>query len=251
MRSLIYGWLVVCAMAYSSAGVRAEDAKVIVEKGVKALGGAENLGKHKVLTWKGKGTFHGLGMPIEYTGEWFIHPPKQMKGQIEADFNGMKLTFVQILNGDKGYMSAMGNTQDLEGDQLAEMQNEFYEGRVASLLPLLSDSGFKLASLGESKVGDKAAVGVKVSHDGHQDVSLFFDKDSGLLLKSARKAKDTMNMQDVEQETLFGDYQDFDGIKRYKKRTVKRDGKDYNDMQIVEYKPLDKVDEHIFDKPGQ
>jgi len=250
MRKLICCSLVTCAMLWTATGVRADDqsAKSIIEKGIKALGGAENLGKHKALTFKGKGTFHGTGMPIEYTGEWFVQPPMQMKGQIDADFNGMKLPIIQLLNGDKAWRSMMGNLQELEGDELAESQNEFYEARVATLL-VLSEPAFILASLGESKVGDKAAVGVKVSHKDHKDVSLFFDKESGLLLKSARKARDTMAMADVDQETFYSDYQDFDGIQRAKKRTIKRGGNPYNDMQITEYKPVDKLDEHTFDKP--
>jgi hypothetical protein len=239
-------------MVCTATGVRADDsAKSIIEKGINAVGGADNIAKQKTMTWKAKGTFHGLGMPVEYTGEWFIEPPTKFKGQIDADFGGMKLTFIQILNGDKGWMSAMGNIQELEGDQLSELQNQFYEGRVAALVTLQGDAGFKIATLSESKVGDKAAVGVKVSHEGRPDISLFFDKDSGLLLKAARKAKDPMAGTEANQETLYSDYQDVGGVKRYKKMTITRDGKPYNEMLITEWKPVDKLPDSTFAKPAQ
>jgi hypothetical protein len=253
MRTKVCVALVIGALAVSAAIVRADgsDAKATIEKGIQAIGGKDNVSKVKAMTWKGKGTFHGLGSPIEYTGEWFLQPPKQMKGTIEADFNGMKLPIIQIVNGDKAYRSMMGNVTELEGDDLAESRNEFYENRLLPALAIHGEEGFKLASLGDSKLEGKAVVGVKVSHEGHADVSLFFDKDSGLLVKSVRKAKDPMTMQDVDQETLYSDYQDVGGVKFAKKRKINRDGKVFNEIQITEYKPVDHLDEKTFAKPAE
>ena len=41
-----------------------------------------------------------------------------------------------------------------------------------------------LAALGESKVGDRPALGVRISVKGRKDLRFFFDKESGLLVKS-------------------------------------------------------------------
>ena len=83
---------------------------------------------------------------------------------------------------------------------------------------------------------------MKVSHKGHADVSLYFDKDTGMLVKSERKAKDPMAGTDVQQENLYSDYQDIDGVKHYKKRTINRDGKVYNEINITEFKHVDHLD---------
>src|SRR5262249_42230743 len=99
-------------------------------------------------------------------------------------FNGMKATIITILNGDKGGMSFMGNVSDLEEERLADSKEELYAGRVGNLLVLLNEPGFKLAPLGDYKVGDRPAVGIKVSHEGHKGISTCFDKARGLLLKS-------------------------------------------------------------------
>src|SRR5437016_3648133 len=141
MRTKVYGGLVICAIVCSGTVVRADssDAKATIEKAVQAIGGKENVSKLKSMTWKGKGTFHGLGMPIEYTGEWFLQPPKQFKGQIEADFNGMKLPIVQIMNGEKAFQSMMGNVTEMDGDQLTDFRNEFFENRLLPLLALHGD----------------------------------------------------------------------------------------------------------------
>jgi hypothetical protein len=252
MRRVVCGGLVLCALAYSLCGARADEsaAKAIIENGIKATGGAEKIGKNKALTWKGKGTVNIMGNANEFTGEWVIHPPKQMKSQIQLNLAGNDTTIITILDGDKGWISFAGNVMDLQDEQLANNKEEMYSGRVATLLVLLEEPGYKLTTLGDSKVGDRPAVGVKVSHEGHKDISLFFDKDSGLLIKHSRRAKDFAG-EEAEQEAFLSDYQDFDGVKRYKKMKIKRDGNDFIDMQVLEYKALEKLPDTTFAKPGQ
>ena len=159
MRRLLCGALIVSGMLYTL-GARADDAKTIIEKGIAAAGGADKLGKTKTLTWKGKGTVNIMGNTIEFSGDWFIQPPKQMKNQIDIDFGGNKTTITTVLNGDKGWRSFMGQTMDLDDDSLAEAKEELYAGSVGQLVPLIGDSGFKLTALGDSKVGDQAVAGV-------------------------------------------------------------------------------------------
>src|SRR5262249_31340150 len=55
--------------------------------------------------------------------------------------------------------------------------------RVTTLVPLLEDPGFTLTALGEAKVEGRAALGVKVAFKGRPDLSLYFDQESGLLVK--------------------------------------------------------------------
>jgi hypothetical protein len=60
-----------------------------------------------------------------------------------------------------------------------EMVREAPEG----VLPMMK-SGVYALHLGDVKVGDKPALGIGVSHKNHKDVSLFFDKETGLPAKS-------------------------------------------------------------------
>ena len=52
---------------------------------------------------------------------------------------------------------------------------------LSQVLPL-TDKTYPLTGAGEAKVNDRPAVGVKVTARGHRDVTLYFDKESGLLL---------------------------------------------------------------------
>ena len=85
------------------AGVRA-----ILDKAIQALGGETNLSKFKAATWKGKGKFNVAGQDLEFTGEWFVQPPDQMKTLITNEFNGMVFKQVRVVNGDKGWFRRRG-----------------------------------------------------------------------------------------------------------------------------------------------
>ena len=47
----------------------------------------------------------------------------------------------------------------------------------------------------------------------------------------------------------FAAYQEFDGIKKATKTEVKRDGRVVQNLEVTEFKVLDKVDPPIFSEP--
>jgi hypothetical protein len=55
--------------------------------------------------------------------------------------------------------------------------------------------------------------------------------------------------QEHTQETTFADYKDFGGIKKAAKVEIKRDGEKFQEMDITEFKVLDKVDPETFAEP--
>jgi hypothetical protein len=114
----------------------------------------------------------------------------------------------------------------------------------------LTNKGFTLAILGEMKVGDKETVGLQVSYKDRRDVNLYFDKKTGLLVKSETRSKDVMGgNQEFTAETFFSDYKDQGGVQRPTELEMKRDGKDFAKMEITEYQGHDKLDASTFAKP--
>jgi hypothetical protein len=240
--------LAVLLMLATTAYLRADedkDAKSVIDKGIQAAGGEENLAKFKAMTWKEKGTYYGMGDGLPYTGTYSVQWPGQFKMEIEG-------VFTIVLNGDTGWMKGEGGgIMELKDEMLAEQKENQYSGWVTHLLPL-KEKGFKLASAGEDKVGDKAVVGVKVSHKAHRDVELFFDKETGLLAKSRFKAKDLQQGgKEVTQEAYYSDYKEVNGIKLPFKVVVKRDGKQYVEAENVEVKVLPQLDKSTYSKPGE
>jgi len=232
-------------------GLRAaeqDDAKNIIDKAIKARGGQEKLRKLKAVTMRLKGTIHSPGGDVPFTGEVVTQGADQRRLALDAETNGTKFTFVQVLNGDKGWQKINDDTQELNADQLAEAKEEAYGSWVATLLPL-DGKDFTLYSLGEVKVEDRPAIGVRASSKGHRDVNLYFDKEFSQLVKSETRVKDEESGMEVNQESTYSDFKEIDGIKEPSKIVVKKDGKPFVEATVEQVKREEKVEDSIFVKP--
>jgi hypothetical protein len=230
--------------------VRAQgDPKAIVEKAIRAHGGEAKLAKLNATQAKSKGTMEMMGQTLPFTSTATGQLPDKMREEVTLERMGRKLTILQILNGDKGWASLQGQTQELTGALLEEAKDAAYSGRVESLTPLLKEQGFTLTAIPDATVNGKPAAGVKVASKGHKDISLYFDKEKGLLVRSARKSLDNLSMADVTMETNYSDFKDIDGVMTPMKMQVQKDGKPFMSGELLEVKYLDKVDEKLFEKP--
>jgi outer membrane lipoprotein-sorting protein len=247
-------WCVTVALALAAAGLaRADDkadTQAVIDKAIKAMGGADKLSKVKAVTFKGKGKFYGMGDGTDYTGEWAIQPPDKIRFQMDFETNAMNFTVVLVFDGKKGWLKINDNTTALPKEGVAEAKEDIYARRVETLVPLVKDKGFALAPLGEVKVEGHAAVGVRVSHKGHRDINLCFDKKTGLLVKSERTIKDQMmDGKERRQETFHSDYKDVDGVKYPMKVVIKRDGDNYVESEVSDFETSETIDDTVFAKP--
>ena len=69
----------------------------------------------------------------------------------------------------------------------------------------------------------KPAAGIKATGPDGKDFTLYFDKESGLPVKSVAKVVGFQG-DEFTQETTYTDYKEFDGIKKATKAESKRDG---------------------------
>ena len=233
---------------------RAEDdaaTKAIVEKAIKAHGGQDKLTNFLGSTSTLKGKVHVMGMDLDYTMEFWVQLPAKLKYNLEFEVMGQKLKMVQVIAGDKGWMTnpADNAVMDLNKEFMDEAKEQMYHRLVHTLAPLTGKE-FTLSPLGDNKVGDRPVVGIKVSHKGHRDVNLFFDKETHVLLKAEAQVKDLMaGGNEVLQETIYSNYKDVDGIKVATKLVIKRDGKEFVDGETSDVKVHEKLDDSIFVKP--
>ena len=226
------------------------EARALVEKAVNAMGGKDKLAVGKASAFRLKGKFYGMGEGIDYTGEFAFQPPNQFRIKMDMEINAMKITVQMVYDGKKYWRKINDDTTELGKDDVAEAAEDMYAGRVEALVPLLDDKGYELATVGEVKVEDRPALGIRVSHRGHRDINLYFDKKSGLLVKSERAIKDQMQGgKERNQERLLSDYKEIGGAKRAMKVTIKRDGEKFVDSEMTEFEQRDKLDAAEFAKP--
>jgi hypothetical protein len=131
---------------------------------------------------------------------------------------------------------------------MAEFKEAVYMMSIGELTGIRK-KGIELSLLGEVKVEDKPAVGIKVSSKGHRDVTLYFDKESGMIVRVDAEALDAMGGQKVMQERIIKEYQTIDGMKVAKKVLVNRDGKKFMDAEVLEVRIVDKLDDNEFNAP--
>jgi hypothetical protein len=181
------------------------------------------------------------------TGEVATQGHDKIRVDAEVEVGGMKFRVVNIVDGDKGWMKLGDDVKEMDKDEIAEAKEQAFAGWVATLAPL-KDKQFTLATTGEVKVDDRPALGVKVSSKGHRDVDLYFDKETGLLVKQVTQVKDDGG-QEVTEETFPGEYKEVQGTKQAMKFTVKRDGKLYMEGEASEIQLSEKLDASLFAKP--
>jgi hypothetical protein len=225
-----------------SAGDR-EDALAIIDRAVKAHGGADALAKVRTAVRAGEGVLFQGDTKTPFTDELMLNLPNQWRDSVVID---KKVHFAMAVNGEKGWQAVSGTVTEIGPARLKELREEIYILGLETLAPL-QKPGFDLTPLPEIKIADRPAIGVKVSSKGHADAKLYFDNQTHLLMKIERSAQEAGLK--LNKEYLFGDYKDFDGVKLPTRQVELLEGKEVMELTSASYKFPSKPDETVFAKP--
>ena len=250
MRTILSALLPACLLLGGAGAAGAQEVRDIIQKAIKAHGGAEALNKYKAGQTRTKGQIELLGS-LPFTQEITFQLPNQFREVMELEAGGQKVLVVTVFNGEKGWLEVTGKPQELDEKLLTELKEAGHLLRTSRLTALLDDKECKLSPLGEAKVNGRPAVGVRVECKGFRDLSLYFDKDTGLLAKSERRALDATTGQEVTEERIVIEYQKVEGMQSPKKVLINRDGKKFMEAEVLEVKLLEKVDPQTFARPKQ
>ena len=232
---------VFAVIIYSVRGNEEAKLREIIASAMKAHGGAENLEKLKasVVTTKGK------LLDLQYSTETSVQLPDRSRTAAESKLG----KFVQVLNGDKGWIKLGELSRECGKEELAEMKEQLNAACIAHLT-VLADKDYKLSPLGEEIINGRLTVGIRVERKRYREVSLYFDKENYLLLKMQTRIKDPLRGgQEFIAETLYDDYKEVDGCMTAHKFTIKYDGKVYNEGEATEVKFAEKLSDNVFERP--
>jgi len=242
-------WLPVLLLGMGHRLEAQEEVRPIIDKAIQAHGGEEKLAKVKAVRAKSKGTIHLGGARSAYMNVEAWQLPDRIKVVMEMENQGQRLRMIQVLNGDKGWLSLNGQTQKIPQQMRPELEELLHAARVQTLTPLLQDNAYKPAPLGEGKVENRPTVGVKVSHKGRRDVHLFFDKERGRLLKTAFQVQPAEGGKKASVECYYSNHKDMGGLKWPTRKIVFMDGKKFTEGEVTEFKFVDRFDDTEFAKP--
>lgn len=192
----------VAAMAGLCAGAWAQDAPsvdAIVAKYIDAVGGKDALAKVKSRVMKG--TFSLPDMGIEAKMEIYIQPPNAYT-LVNVESMGMSVEN-GISNGVAWTMNPMEGNRILEGAEKTQALQQ------AAIEPMLNwKEIFEKAEVaGEANVGDAACYKVVFTPKEGDPVTVYFDKESGLIRQRDQSQQGMMVSSKVEE------YKEVGGVK--------------------------------------
>src|SRR5712691_2595552 len=149
-------------LAGASRGDDQAEAKALVDKALKAMGGEEKLAKCKAFTTKGKGTIYQPG-EVAISEESFWQPPGQYRADMDITADNLKIKLVYVFNGDKGWIKTGEKTEEMAKGLREGFMDYFYALRLGMNPADLKGDGAQLSPLGEVKIADRPAVGIQVT----------------------------------------------------------------------------------------
>jgi RNA polymerase sigma factor (sigma-70 family) len=234
-----------------------EAVKAQIAKVLKAHGGEEKLGKIKTFTLRIKTS--SVNTDDRQVYHVFVQPPDQAREEVSIE-GRETAKLILVKNGDKKWRK-LNDGEATEGHAFAEDATVTFLGPRALLR--LKDPAMEVSMLGERLVGDtgsvfgdRAAVCVKLARKDGKDtwtlhafgfgrvneVRLYFDKDSGLLVK------EEWDHQDIPYEIFYTDYKTVNGV-AVARRLVHRGNGGVTYRSEVEFNSVDKLDAKLFQKP--
>lgn len=184
--------------------VSAQSAEEIIHKHVKAIGGSEKI--KSINTIKMTGTVDiGGGMQIPFTN--YFARPGRMK--IEATFQGM--TQQIAVDGSTGWQinPFMGSKdpEPMNAEQLKVMKQQAdFEGHLFNY----KEKGYTAEFLGQEDFEGTPVNKISLSNTEGEQTTYYLDAETHLLLKELQTIKMTDN--EMQSETIYGDYKDEGGL---------------------------------------
>lgn len=207
----------------------------LIEKYVKALGGAKAIDKIKSRVISGTIEFGGVSYPVDvYDKEpdmraTYVHMP-----------DGDNAT---VFNGQEGWLGAPHRpTRDMHGPDIdgASMDADLHFATA------LKNMFSQVETQGTEKVDDHDAYLVVGKREGKTPLRLYFDAQSGLLLRVLRYGDTPLGLLPTQID--YADYREVNGVKVPFQWTLARPGGRFT-IQAKEIKDNVAVDDSKFAKP--
>jgi hypothetical protein len=225
MRSFVLLQAVLLALA-GQLGAQ-ESPRAVVERALQAHGGYDRLARVKADRVRLRGEVFSGSHAVAFVNEVLVQLPTRFKSTMLLSLpNGKTQTVIHLLDGDTASVTLDGQPLPLPSSQLAQLRQT-----------LLTDPSFSLSPLPELLVNGRPALGVSALGKGQREVRLYFDRPSGLLVKTEHQVDGAG--KDVKQEIYYSAFRDLGGYLRPGKVTAYRDGRKILEADLVEATPLD------------
>jgi len=208
----------------------------LLDKYIQAAGGTAAIEKISSRVMKGTIDFGGRSVPIDIYAKdpeqriSFAHMP-------EGDS-------VTAFNGHEGWLG-------MPGGRLREMRGSDLDGAAIDadlhLATHLKQMFTEMGARGTDKVGDRDAYVVVGQRDGKPPIRLYFDAETGLLVRLVRYGETALGRMPTQID--YADYREADGVKIPYRWTLARPSGRFT-IQVSEARQNVPVDDAKFTKPA-
>jgi photosynthetic reaction center cytochrome c subunit len=209
----------------------------LLAKYVQVAGGAAAIDKVTTRVMKGTIDFGGKSLPIDIYSK---DPDKRISFTHMADGDS-----VTAFNGHEGWLGAPGRPiHGMQGSELDAASIDADLHLATHLKPMFSEMQLR----GTEKVGDREAYVVVGQREGKPPIELYFDEQSGLLLRLVRFGDTALGLLPTQID--YEDYRDTNGVKIPYRWTLARPSGRFT-IQVTEVKENVPVDDAKFVKPAE
>lgn len=199
-KATILALVVLCAFSASAAELTVDE---ILAKNAEAKGGLEKLRALESARFVGTMSMGGMEAPITIT------KARPEKTRVEFTIQGM--TAIQAFDGTTGWMvmpfTGKKDPEVLPADRLKDAKSQAdFDGPFIDA----AKKGNKFELLGKEKIDGTDAYKLKLTTKDASESTVYLDANTFLEMKMV--AKRPMQGQEVETETILGNYKDFGGL---------------------------------------
>jgi hypothetical protein len=236
-------WTALCLfLALPAAPSRADDPRLLIERALKALGGAEQLRNLPASSLQVKGSLlvRDDGVPAGYTIAGHIHRQtvEQAGAAVQLSMSGKSIQAVAR----PGNWSAWKKLDERsEWEKLSDKDSKVYsflggvyQARILALAPLLEDPSFTLSPAEPIQVEGRPARGLKVCFSGQPEAILYFDQQTGLPCRYQQRIKLPGHDREEDYVVTLADYHDLDTL-RPVEETLRKAGLEVAPEPVVEF----------------
>lgn len=208
----------------------------LLDQYLQAVGGSAAIDKVTTRVMKGKIDFSGMSFPIDI----YCKDPEQRISFTHTP-DGESVT---AFNGHEGWLSMSGGqVREMHGSELdaASIDADIH------LATHLKQMFTQMQVRGAEKIGDHEVYVVVGQREGKPPIELYFDQQSGLLLRLVRYADTALGLLPTQID--YADYHEDNGVKIPYRWTLARPNGRFT-IQVSEVKQNVPVDDAKFVKPN-
>jgi hypothetical protein len=219
----------------------------VLDRAIKAHGGPERLAKLRTQVQRYKGPILN-GSYLQSERELKMVSPDSLRLSVKIFVSGQILESAISFKGKVGWVSAAdGKVTEMSASQSTDVLNELEFMEILSFLPL-KERNYPMRPIAGEPVENRATDAIQVQRKSRLTLNLYFDRESGLLVRTHGPHFETGIGK--MREVLFSDHKSFDGLVLPTRFTDVRSGETVYPDNTIDYSFPSQIDPKEFGKPG-